>query len=235
MQYLDIHDQAYRESPMGILARAGIDPSTCLGAWDWRGSTEARQLKDRSYSGNDGTNNGAALANGSVTFSGGSTIDLGNYYSSMNGLSQFSAVVVCDEITSGGHYIGDWSSASSASGWALAEYSGGLRHAIVTTTTGYVNAATGISLADSALHICCFVFNGTNIKTYIDNNLVKTSCASGTFKASTERPLLLGANPNNNYIPVTGKEKFAAMLDTALAATQISDLYTILSARYSND
>jgi len=175
----------------------------------------------------------APLANLSTSFNGSSShIDLGttDFVQNNNSLS-ISAWCYFEDLSTANPIVTKWNNSGIEESWWFGHYGGGSttlhfahRDSANNVTTSYSN--TG-AISENTWHHCVGVWGGNTVTYYVDGTQVGTSTNSN-FDSPTKTSnanIIIGAQNEGSVNLMNGKIDQVRMFNTALSASEVSDLY----------
>ena len=184
---------------------------------------------DLSNNNTDNTINGATYSDGGLLFDGtDDSILLPEYsLSSMSNGFTFEVLINASAITDTSmHILGNYEAGGSTIGIFAKQFR---MYVYDETSSTGVYARSPETLEQNTLYLLTGVFDGKNIKIYIDGKLVATKAFSGTMKdTSSSTHFFLGCNPKADYCQnsyYNGLIYEARMYDRALTDKEVSNNY----------
>ena len=184
---------------------------------------------DLSNNNTDNTINGATYSDGGLLFDGtDDSILLPEYsLSSMSNGFTFEVLINASAITDTSmHILGNYEVGGSTIGIFAKQFR---MYVYDETSSTGVYARSPETLEQNTLYLLTGVFDGKNIKIYIDGKLVATKAFSGTMKdTSSSTHFFLGCNPKADYCQnsyYNGLIYEARMYDKALTDKEVSNNY----------
>ena len=184
---------------------------------------------DLSNNNTDNTINGATYSDGGLLFDGtDDSILLPEYsLSSMSNGFTFEVLINASAITDTSmHILGNYEAGGSTIGIFAKQFR---MYVYDETSSTGVYARSPETLEQNTLYLLTGVFDGKNIKIYIDGKLVATKAFSGTMKdTSSSTHFFLGCNPKADYCQnsyYNGLIYEARMYDRALTDKEVNNNY----------
>ena len=184
---------------------------------------------DLSNNNTDNTINGATYSDGGLLFDGvDDSVLLPEYsLSSMSNGFTFEVLINASAITDTSmHILGNYEAGGSTIGIFAKQFR---MYVYDETSSTGVYARSPETLEQNTLYLLTGVFDGKNIKIYIDGKLVATKAFSGTMKdTSSSTHFFLGCNPKADYCQnsyYNGLIYEARMYDRALTDKEVNNNY----------